>query len=133
MALQGPVDQPALQKRRLKAVRLFAKGVPPSEVARLLGVHRQSAGRWRKEWIAGGAEALQSKGRLGRRRVLGPDQMESLRKTLGASSQSSESVTLAGVSELIFREFGVRYHPGHVSRLLASMGLAATPASRRTR
>jgi hypothetical protein len=70
MALQGPIDQSALQKRRLQAVRLFEKGIAPSEAARRLGVARQSAGRWREERPAGGDKALKSEGRIGRRRAL---------------------------------------------------------------
>lgn len=38
--------------------------ITSSEVARRLGVHRQSAGRWRKEWEQGGDKALASKGRI---------------------------------------------------------------------
>jgi transposase len=84
MALHGPVDQSALQKRRLKAVRLFEKGITPSEVARRLGVHRQSAGRWRTEWLAGGDQALKSKGRIGRKSALSAEQTDQLATILKA-------------------------------------------------
>ena len=132
MALRGPVNQSSLHERRLKAVRLFEQGITPSEVARRLGVHRQSAGRWRKEWLAGGNEALESKGSLGRRSSLRPDQMEALAAILragpGAAGMESEAWTLSLVVRVIHREFGVRHHPGHVSRLLAAKGLS--PAAR---
>ena len=135
MALQGPVDQSALQKRRLKAVRLFEKGISPAEVARRLGVHRQSAGRWRMEWLAGGEQALQSKGRIGRRSALGPDQTARLATILKAGAVAAgmptEVWTLPRVARVIRDEFGVPYHPGHVSKVLAALGFTCQRPSRR--
>ncbi len=86
MALQEPVDQTALGKRRLKAVRLFEREIAPSEVARRLGVHRQSAGPWRKEWAQGGNKALASKGRIGRKRALSEQQEHELAGILKAGA-----------------------------------------------
>lgn len=135
MALQGTVDQSALQKRRLKAVRLFEKGITPSEVARRLGVHRQSAGRWRMEWLAGGDQALQSKGRIGRKSALSPVQTDQLATILKAGAVAAgmptEVWTLPRVAKVIRNEFGVGYHPGHVSKVLAAMGFSCQRPSRR--
>ena len=39
-------DFQALAQRRLRAARWLAKGVHQSEVARRVGVHRQSVSRW---------------------------------------------------------------------------------------
>jgi len=41
-----PADREALEERRLQAARLFAKGLRPAEVARHLGVSRQSTSVW---------------------------------------------------------------------------------------
>jgi transposase len=135
MALQGPVDQTALEKRRLKAVRLFDKGIAPSEVARRLGVHRQSAGRWRKEWEQGGNKALASKGRIGRKRALSEEQEQQLAGILKAGAVAAgmptEVWTLPRVAKVIRNEFGVGYHPAHVSKVLAAMGFSCQRPTRR--
>lgn len=135
MALQGPVDQSALQKRRLRAVRLFEKNITPAEVARRLGVHRQSAGRWRKEWLAGGEEALESKGRIGRKRALTAEQEERLASILKAGAVAAgmptEVWTLPRVAKVIRGQFGVSYHPGHVSKVLWAMGFSCQRPTRR--
>jgi len=50
-------DFAALERRRLEAAALLAKGLSQSEVARRVGAHRQSVSQW--------AEALREKGRKG--------------------------------------------------------------------
>jgi transposase len=51
-------DFAALERRRRKAARLFAKGVPQAEVARRLNMSRQSVSRWYQRWIKRGEDAL---------------------------------------------------------------------------
>lgn len=135
MALHGTVDQSALQKRRLKAVRLFEKGITPSEVARRLGVHRQSAGRWRMEWLAGGDKALVSKGPIGRKSALCAGQIGELAVILKAGAVAAgmptEVWTLPRVAKVIRNRFGVEYHPAHVSKVLAAMGFSCQRPTRR--
>ena len=133
--LTGPVDQAEMEKRRMKAIRLFEKDIAPAEVARRLGVHRQSASRWRKEWLAGGREALQSKGSIGRKRELSPDQEQELAVILEAGAVAAglppEAWTLPRVARIIRERFGVEYHPGHVSRVLSGMGFSCQRPARR--
>jgi len=43
-------DFVALERRRRRAARLLAQGLRPSEVARQVGVHRQSVSRWARQW-----------------------------------------------------------------------------------
>jgi len=50
-------DFAALERRRLEAAALLAKGLSQSEVARRVWAHRQSVSQW--------AEALREKGRKG--------------------------------------------------------------------
>lgn len=119
----------------MKAVRLFEKDVSPSEVARRLGVHRQSASRWRKEWLAGGKEALESKGKLGRNRELTPEQEEELAVILEAGAVAAgmptEVWTLPRVAKIIRERFDVDYHPGHVGKVLSAMGFSCQRPTRR--
>jgi DNA invertase Pin-like site-specific DNA recombinase len=51
-----------LQARRLRAGELFAAGVGQAEVARQLGVSRQSVQLWYQRWRAAGPDALRSQG-----------------------------------------------------------------------
>ena len=48
-----------------KQLNVHGKGVSPAEVARLLGVRRQSAHEWLKAWRKAGVRALRSKGAAG--------------------------------------------------------------------
>jgi transposase len=58
-----------LERRRRTAARLLAAGTPQAEVARRVGVSRQSVSHWEKLRQYGGVEALRSK-RFGRPRKL---------------------------------------------------------------
>jgi len=130
----GP-DQKELEKRRLKAIRLFERGVTPAEAARRLEVHRQSATRWRSAWLAGGREALVSKGKTGRKCALTESQLEELAGLLTAGAVAAgypnEMWTLPRVADLIRERFGVKYHPGHVWHLLSGLGFSCQRPARR--
>ena len=54
-------------ERRLLAAGLLRQGVPQAEVARQVGVHRQSVSRWAQQLAAGGRQALKKAGRAGRK------------------------------------------------------------------
>jgi len=58
-------DLAALEERRIRAARLLRAGVWPAEVARRVGVHRQSVSRWARKLKRGGERALGA-GRVGR-------------------------------------------------------------------
>lgn len=59
-------DFKGMEQRRREAARLFRQGVSQAEVARRLGVSRQSVSRWYADWSEGGASALKGAGRAGR-------------------------------------------------------------------
>jgi len=63
-------DFDALEQRRLEAARLLRRGVSQSEVAREVGVHRQSVSRWDKEIKESGVRGLKKAGRAGRKPLL---------------------------------------------------------------
>jgi len=133
--LRGTVDQEEMEKRRMKAIGLFEREIAPAEVARRLGVHRQSAGRWRKEWLAGGQSALASKGRLGRKSELTEHEQQELAAILEAGAVAAglptEAWTLPRIAKIVRDRFGVDYHPGHVGKVLAGMGFSCQRPSRR--
>lgn len=119
----------------MKAAKFFERGVAPAEVARRLDVHRQSASRWRKEWLTGGSEALRSKGIIGRKPDLSAVQLEELAAIIEggavAAGLPTEVWTLARLARLIRERFGVKYHPGHIWHLLGSMGFSCQQPTRR--
>lgn len=132
---RSKVDQVELEKRRMKAIKFFERGIVPAEVARRLGVHRQSASRWRKEWQEGGKDALRSKGSIGRKAELDAAQFDELAVLIEdgavASGFPTEVWTLARISRVIRERYGVKYHQGHVWRLLGSMGFSCQQPTRR--
>lgn len=129
----GKRDFSALERRRLKAARLLEQGVKPAEVARRLGVHRQSVGRWRQVLEREGRAGLKQAGRAGRKPKLSADDLVRLEEELVRGPQAwgyrTELWTTQRVAELIRRLFGVRYHRDHVGRVLGQMGWSC-PRSR---
>lgn len=120
-------DLKALQRRRLRAARMLEKGVPEAEVARELGVSRQSVNTWASLLAEGGKEALKSRplGRPGsfdaaaRRKLAGL-----LKRGACAAGFPTELWTLPRVRSLIANEFGFKYSEVHVWRLLREMGFS---------
>jgi transposase len=119
-------DFAQLEQRRFKAARLFDRGLHQGEVARQLGVHRQSVSRWHQAWKKQGTKGLVKASRVGRKPRLQPDQLEQLREGLKAGPQAlgygTALWTTLRVADLIERQTGQKFHPGHVWRILCSLG-----------
>lgn len=124
-----------MEERRRRAVRMFKRGSTQAEVARALGVSRQSASRWYKKWRAEGARAAKGAGRAGRPSRLSDRDLRKVDRVLGkgpvANGYSTDLWTLARVAEVIERITGVRFHPGHVWRILKVMGWTLQRPARR--
>src|SRR6266852_7992024 len=60
-------DFEKLEQRRFLGAELLRQGVPQAEVARRVGVHRQSVSRWVQQLEQGGRRALRKAGRAGRK------------------------------------------------------------------
>jgi transposase-like protein len=56
-------ERDRLQARRLRAAELFAIGVRQAEVARRLGVSRQSVHLWHQRWQAAGTDGCAAEAR----------------------------------------------------------------------
>lgn len=121
----GKRDFKALEKRRLKAAQLFDKGKSQAEVMRALGVSRQSVSRWHRIWQQEGEGGLKAAGRAGRKPKLTPAQLNQVKQELlrGPLAHGSATIlwTLPRIARLIARLTGVKYHPGHVWRILRAL------------
>src|SRR6266536_4356569 len=128
-------DFDALENRRLKAAGLLRAGVSQSEVARRVGVHRQSVSRWDKELQASGIKGLKKAGRAGRKPLLSAADLRRLQAKLKqgptARGYETELWTTSRVADLIEEEYGVRYHPAHVWRILQELGWSCQRPAKR--
>jgi transposase len=106
-------DFQALGHRRLRAARLLAKTIHQSEVARRVGVHRQSVSRWAQPLEAEGWHGLKKAGRAGRRPRLSAEDLKKIERGLkrGPEALGYETGlwTAWRVAHLIEEECGVRY------------------------
>ena len=110
----------------MDAARLLRTGVQPAEVARRVGVHRQSVGRWARQLESQGRMGLKKAGRAGRPPRLSAADLGRLEAGLErgpeALGYATGLWTTGRVAKLIEQEFGVTFHPGHVWRVLRQLG-----------
>ena len=118
-------DFAALERRRLEALKLLKQGFNQSEVARRVKVCSQTVSRWARAISAGGEKTLSAAGRAGRKPLLDDRQRERL---IGRLLEGPERLgyetplwTCNRVAHLIQEEFGIRYHSGHVWKLLRQL------------
>ena len=119
-------DFGALERRRMEAAELLKRGVSQSEVARRLGVHRQSVIRWARQLAQSGKTGLKKAGRAGRKPRLSSAQLKQIEHALKrwpeALGYATGVWTASRVRELIEERCGVRYHQAHVWRILRQLG-----------
>lgn len=128
-------DHALMERRRLRAARLFERDVPVPEIVRRLGIARQVGYRWHQTWKAGGEAALASKGSAGPKARLTPAQIQQITDALikgpVAQGYKTQLWTLPRVAALIENLTGFRYHPGHVWRILRDSGFSCQRPERR--
>ncbi len=129
------LDRVKLERRRLQAARLLEQGLSEAEVARRVGVHRQSVNRWAKQWVEGGRPALKRAPRAGRPPQLSAADrqriVQGLKRGPEALGYRTSLWTAWRVADLIERECGVQYSTVHAWRLLRALGWTPQrPASR---
>lgn len=129
-------DFVAMEARRMRAADLFAKGgLSKADIARELDVSHQTVSDWHEKWRAGGRAALKSAGRAGRPPKVSPSDLAKVERALErgpkANGYPTDLWTLARVAEVIEEVTGVRYHRGHVWRVLRQMGWSRQRPARR--
>jgi transposase len=109
----------------MEAARLLRQGLSQSDVARELGVHRQSVSRWAWELEQAGVRGLRKAKHTGRPPKLSPAQLYELERALKRGPEAFGFVsglwTAARVRDLIEYRTGVRYHEDHVWRILRKL------------
>lgn len=125
-------DFAGFERRRLQAARLFAAGrLHLAAIARQLRVSRQSVTRWHAQWKRGGSGALRGAGRAGRKPRLTELDLRRLPSVLLRGPRAfgfpSDSWTLPRVAELLHQRNGIRYHPGHVWKILNALDWTHRP------
>jgi transposase len=118
-------DFARLEERRFEGLRLLREGFNQSEVARRVKVCSQTVSRWARMVAEGGERALRAAGRAGRKPQLNQKQRRHLVARLleGPEKLGYETPlwTCERVAHLIEQEFGIRYHAGHVWKLLREL------------
>jgi transposase len=130
-------DRVALERRRLQAARLLEQGITEAEVARRLGVHRQSVNRWAKALKVEGRGGLRRAPRAGRPPKLSEAEMAQLEQCLKQGPEQfgylSGLWTLTRVGKLIEQQHGVRYDASQVWRILRKLNWSCQRPTGRAR
>jgi transposase len=115
-----------LEQRRMQAADLLKQGVHEAEVARRVGVHRQSVNRWARQLSASGLSGLKKSGCAGRKPHLTAANRNTIRRALKRGAEAlgydSDFWTTRRVADLIEEECGIRYHSNHVGKVLRKLG-----------
>ncbi len=115
-----------LEGRRLRAWQLKQQGWSQRDIARALGVTEGAVSQWMKRARVGGVEALRHQPPPGPAFRLTDKQRAEIPTLLAKGAEAygfrGQLWTTKRVAIVLEREFGVRYHPAHVSRLLRQIG-----------
>jgi transposase len=121
--------------RRLRAWELKKEGWSQQEIAEALGVSKGAVSQWMKRGREGGVKALKRQPAPGATPRLSERQRQKLPELLQRGAQAhgfrGDVWTCARVAEVIRKEFGVSYHPSHVSRLLKALRQSLQKPQRR--
>lgn len=128
----SPVE---LERRRRRAMELLRSGHTLSTVARMVGAAVSAVWQWRETFRRKGSQGLAAKPAPGRPQKLTARQRQRLPKLLAIGARrygyTNDLWTTRRVATVIEHEFGVDYHPAHVSRILADLGWSCQKPERR--
>src|SRR5215204_1230334 len=122
--------------RRLRAFELKKEGWSQQQIAEALGVSKGAVSQWMKRARqGGGVRALKRRPAPGASPRLSEEQRTKLPELLERGAEAhgfrGEVWTCERVAIVIRREFGVSYHPAHVSRLLKALRQSLQKPQRR--
>jgi transposase len=111
--------------RRLRALHLKQQGWSQRDIAEALAVREETVSRWLARSRDGGPDALLARPGPGRPPKLSDAQKRLIPEFLWHGPEAygfrGQVWTRARIASVIKEEFGVRYHKGHVGRLLQEL------------
>jgi transposase len=125
------------EARRLQAWQLLQKGWRQRHIAEALGVSEGAVSQWLKRARVGGPQALCHRPPPGAPRRVATEPLARLPDLLHRGPEAygfrGQVWTRQRVAEVIHLEFGIRYHPTHVGRLLKVLRWSPQKPMRRAR
>ena len=120
---------------KLAAMRMLDRGMKQKDVADALGYSPVAIWKWREAYKKLGAPGLERRPMTGRPRKLNDRELKKLvfylAKGPTAYGFKNDIWTLKRITFVIRKEFGVKYHPGHVWKLLQRLGFSRQKPERR--
>jgi transposase len=121
--------------RRLRAFELKEQGWKQTQIADALGVSEGAVSQWMKRAREEGVEGLRHKPPPGATPRLSEQERTKLPELLAQGAEAygfrGDVWTCERVAIVIRKEFGVSYHPAHVSRLLKALRQSLQKPQRR--
>ena len=121
--------------RCLRVWELKQEGWSQQRIAEALGVSKGAVSQWMKRGREGSVKALKRQPAPGASPRLSEEQRAEVPELLERGAEAhgfrGEVWTCARVAEVIRREFGMSYHPAHVSRLLKALRQSLQKPQRR--
>lgn len=118
-------DAPVLEKRRLKAVRLFEKRINQAEVAKRRNVTKPAVHYWYTTWRKSGKEGVRAR-RPGPTPQLAPEKADRMKHILirgaGAAGYDTDLWTLQRIGAVIRRELRLSYQTTQVWYIMRALG-----------
>jgi transposase len=142
MRKRAPTQYPRRSQQQWRVAKeqactRFAAGQSIQAVADALHVSYEAVRVWLHKWQQGGAEAACAQAPLGAKPRLSPEQLGQLETALLEGpvrwGHQTQLWTLARIADLIYKLFGVRYHPSHVFKLLGRMGWSCQRPTRQAK
>ena len=127
-------DFDALEQRRREGMRLLGQRVAQAEVARRLGVSPAAVCKWeaRRKARPGGAWKRRPQGKPPKLTARHKEQLcQALKKGAQAHGFLNELWTLPRIATVLEATCGVRLHPGHLWRVLGTLGWSVQKPERR--
>ena len=135
MTIRAASSTDVKEWRRLRAWELHEQGWTGRAIAAALGVTPGAVSQWLKRAREQGVAALRRRPPPGATPKLTAEQRAQVPALLARGAEAFGFIgdvwTTKRVAAVIKREWGVRYHPAHVSRLVRSLGLSLQRPVRR--
>lgn len=114
--------------KRIHAIILSIQEHSSGEIAKLLMVNRTRVPVWINNWNKHGVEGLLEGYRSGRHSLMDSEKFEKLADIIdsgpvayGLDTGIWNSII---ITKVINEEFGIKYHPGHVRKILKALGFS---------